>query len=111
MSVEINGLTAKKAPDEILEELVHSVRETNVLGLFIEGEEEMVTTAVHHITETANETLVFFQPCDLHGYPLRRNPVNLLEIKSVIHFNTLFNDPVYVNIRARKNERKDNLAA
>lgn len=112
MPAEVSGLIAKKGNNEILEELIHSVQKTNVLGLFIEGAEEMITTSVVQVTETEDgNKLIYFQSCDLHGYPLERNPVLLTDIKSVIHFKTLFNDPVYVRIRQRREGRSDNLAA
>lgn len=112
MPAEVSGLTAKKGKSEILEELIHSAQKTNVLGLFIEGEEEMITTSVVQISETENNIkLIYLQPCDLHGYPIDRNPVLLTDIKSVIQFKTLFNDPVYVRIRKRREGRSDNRAA
>jgi hypothetical protein len=110
MSFEVASLRKKKDQQEILDELTQSLHNTNVLGIHLKGEEEMITTAVVSIQESGNNKLIQFKDYDLHGYPLARNPVFLSEIKSVIHFNTKFDDPVYVQIRAWKELRKSKAA-
>jgi hypothetical protein len=83
----------------ILRELLSSAVNNHVLGIFISGEEEHVTTAVSQISEDVADPLVYFKESDLHGYPLQTNPCFLSQIKSVIHFDTRFDDPTYVRIR------------
>jgi hypothetical protein len=105
MSVEVSGLQLRRDRDDIIYELQRSAERGNVLGIFIEGQDEMITTSVSHI----DCKLIHFQKTDLHGYPVQENPVSLEKIKSVIRFNTLFTDPVYERIRQRKSS--DNRAA
>jgi hypothetical protein len=110
--MKLNGLTPKKSEHEILEALTESTCKNNVLGLFIDGEDEMITTAVLKITDAVEQDkLVYFEKTDLHGYVLEMNPILLSKIKSVIPFNTLFNDPIYVRIRSMKEAKSDHLAA
>ena len=111
MAIKINGLTTKTDPGEILDELRRSAERNNVLGLFIEGDAEMVTTAVRKIEDTSDGFIVHFERTDLHGYPVGKNPVALNQIKSVIPFQTLFSDPVYEAIRHRKASERDKYAA
>jgi hypothetical protein len=109
--LELSGLTAKKDKNEILDELIQSAANHNVLGLFFDGAEEMITTSVLDITDAGENKVVCFEKTDLHGYPLERNPVMLSEIRSVIHFNTRFQDPVYAAIRQRRSRDSNHLAA
>ena len=110
MAIEVSGLTVRRDREEIIDELKKSAERGNVLGLFVDGQEEMITTAVTSVTGSDPvEMIVYFQKTDLHGYPLDENPVQLSKIKSVIRFNTLFSDPVYTRIRQRR--LGDNLAA
>jgi hypothetical protein len=103
MTQEMGSLQKKKNQQEILEELSLSLQNTNVLGIFLKGEEEMITTAVVSIQDHADDKLIRFRDADLHGYKVPKNPVKLSDIRSVIHFNTKYDDPVYAQIRARKN--------
>lgn len=89
-------------PQQILDELVKSMTQKNVVGIFFKGETELVTTAVVNLIQTDIDTLVQFKDTDLHGYELDKNPVLLSDIDSVIHFETLFDEPVYANIRQRR---------
>jgi hypothetical protein len=110
MAIEVNGLTVKRERTEIMNELTASAERKNVLGIFLDGQDEMITTAVTQISPTEdNDVSVTLEKTDLHGYPLEENPVLISKIKSVIRFKTLFNDPVYLRIRQRKSI--DNLAA
>jgi hypothetical protein len=109
MATELSGLISKKTKPEILTELRKSSQNRNVLGIFIDGHEEMLTTAVTELIETNADPIVHFEKTDLHGYALEENPILLSKIRSVIPFNTLFNDAVYVRIRERKSS--GNLAA
>ena len=83
----------------ILRELVSSATHHHVLAVFVSGIDEFFTTAVSHLSGDQSDALVFFKDSDLHGYPLEKNPCRLSEIKSVIHFDTRFDDPVYLKIR------------
>ena len=111
MAIELHGLRTKKDRNEILDELRLSASANNVLGLFLDGEDEMVTTAVCKVEETSAGILIHFEKTDLHGYPLEKNPVMFDDVKSVIHFQTLFSDPVYVRIRQRRAGESDKFAA
>jgi hypothetical protein len=102
MATELSGLISRKTKPEILAELQKSSQKRNVLGLFIDGQEEMVTTAVTQVIETNADVMIYFETTDLHGYALEENPVILSKIRSVVPFHTLFNDPVYVKIRERR---------
>jgi hypothetical protein len=93
-----------KDQSEILQELTHSLNHTNVLGIFLKNEEEMTTTSVKAIDYTDKGIIINLNDQDLHGYPIERTRIPLSEITSVIHFNTCFDDPVYVQIRMRRKE-------
>jgi hypothetical protein len=103
--------SVKVGPSEILPELLHSIERTNVVGLFVSSQEEMITTSVLKVSGDEKQTYVYLQDHDLHGYPIEKNPILLSEIQKVIPFRTLFNDPVYVNIRQMAKNQKDDLAA
>ena len=91
---------------EILQELTHSLNNTNVLGIFLKNEEEMITTSVTAIDYNDTGVTIHLKDQDLHGYPIERTKVPLFEIAGVIPFNTRFDDPVYVQIRKRKKADK-----
>lgn len=104
MAEAINGLAAKKDRKDILNELIQSLKNHNVLGVFLAGGEEMITTSVVNIEGDSTDKLIYFETTDLHGYHIDKNPVPLSAIATVIPFKTLFSDPVYQQIRQRKNQ-------
>lgn len=112
MSIEVTGLCVRRERQEILQELIHSIEKTNVLGISLKGQEDLITTAVVGLRDSATgDKIVTLRDYDLHGYPLSRSEVFLSEIKSVIPFKTLFNDPVYMKIREMKGNQRNNVAA
>lgn len=112
MGYEIMGLRARTNREEILAELFASQQRNNVVGLFFKDEDEMLTTSVRNIGDAENgDKFIHLQSSDLHGYPIKKTPVLLSEIKSLIPFKTLFDDAVYVRIRERTVQRHDHRAA
>ncbi|HYG03572.1 MAG TPA: hypothetical protein VD927_14085 [Chryseosolibacter sp.] len=111
MEFDVPGLRSVREKNEIIVELENSRSENNVLGFFLRGEDELITTAVEEINGFGNDIHVQLKSLDLHGYPIGRNPVPLSEIRSVVHFNTKYDDPVYMKIRQRRNGIDENKAA
>lgn len=107
MAFDVPGLRSVKERNEILAELENSRSENNVLGFFLRGEEELITTAVDDVQKKGDDIWVQLKPCDLHGYPIEKNIISLDEIRTVVHFNTRFDDAVYVKIRQRRNSGMD----
>jgi hypothetical protein len=104
--MESAGLKTIHEKGQILSELILSSINHNVLGIFIVGQDELVTTAVSHITDDGSDSLVFFREHDLHGYPLDKNPCPVSQINSVVPFKTKFDDPIYRKIRELYNGPK-----
>jgi hypothetical protein len=103
MSFKVTAVKVEKNRMGVLTELIHSQHHTNVLGIILRGKKQLLTTAVRNIKDCGNnDKEVYFRETDLHGSPIYKNPVLLSEIEGVIHFNTLFDDPVYVRIREWK---------
>jgi hypothetical protein len=100
--MQLAGLRTIHEKGQILSELTLSSIHKNVVGIFIAGEDELVTIAVSHIKEDGSDPLIFFNDLDLHGYPLDKNPCQLSHIKSVVPFKTKYDDPVYLKIRELK---------
>lgn len=102
MEMDVPGLRTIKDKGEMVSELLNSKIENNVLGLFIRGEEELLTTAVTDVIDAGDDKIVHLRTTDLHGYPVAKNPVLLSEIRSVVCFKTRYDDPVYLKIRQRR---------
>lgn len=103
--MEVSELRSVHSKEEILSELISSSVNTNVVGLLLCGEDELITTAVTHILNDGVDPLIYFKDCDLHGYPISQNPCRLSKVKNLVRFRTRFDDPVYVNIRERQSQR------
>jgi len=107
----LSELRSIHAKEEILSELISSSTNANVVGLLLSGEDELITTAVTHILNDGVDPLIYFKECDLHGYPIAQNPCRLSKVKYLVRFRTKFDDPVYVNIRERQDQRSGAAAA
>lgn len=102
----------KKDRNEILLELFKSKEKTNVLGFYFNNEDKLITTVVKKISVTEfPEPVIYLNEFDLHGYPLAKHQFSLSDIKGVIPFNTLYDDPVYIRIREMKRRMNETIAA
>jgi hypothetical protein len=93
----------KKSRLDIIAELKSSVEKNNALGIFLKDTNELVTTAVMSVEETADgDFIIVLRDQDLHGYPLERNRLSLNNIDRVIHFSIGYDDPQYVKVRRKE---------
>jgi hypothetical protein len=101
--VEQSFLTYVNDPMEIRKELEISKEKGNVIGIFaISLGPTMVMTAVDEIMDIKNDTLVVLKETDLLGMQIAEEKIFLSEIVRVHRFNTQYDDPFHVRLRARK---------
>ncbi|MFZ6010658.1 MAG: hypothetical protein ACOYXT_09945 [Bacteroidota bacterium] len=102
MPFEIVLKQIKNTEQEILQELIQSLRRNNVIGILLKGSKELINTAVVKIEDDdRGQRWVILKQHDLHGSPLRRTRFPLSSIDRVIRFNIPFNDPRYRDKRKR----------
>lgn len=96
-----------KSGKEIFKDILASAHTGCVLKIKLRNMPKPIITAVDHVARNK----IVLKPTCLYGYRLRKRNITLLEIESVVRYNTYFNHPLFENIRFIKDHiaelRKD----